>query len=144
MPNWVENAIELHGLQQDIEAAAELLMGPDGNVDFGKIIPMPEEIRSATDGRSEAWAREHWGTKWNAFETDLAVDAAGPDSSIIGTFMTAWTPPEPVMKELSRRLPDLDIVLQCTSDDVMEYVVLRGGTTVDEGREELDCDAPEL
>lgn len=144
MPNWVENAIELYGPQRDIKAVAKLLIGPDGNVDFDKIVPIPEAIRLTTDGQSETWAREHWGTKWNAFETDLAVDVAGPDSSIIGTFMTAWTPPEPVMKELSRRFPDLEVVLQCTSDDVMEYVVLRGGTTVDEGREELVCDEPEL
>lgn len=144
MPNWVQNAVELHGAEDDIRSAADLMTGTDGNIDFDKIVPMPEELRNATDGRGEAWAREHWGSKWNAFETDLDVGFAGPGSSIIGTFMTAWTPPEPVVQELSHRFPNLEVVLQCTSDTDMEYVVFWGGAAVERGREELECDAPEL
>lgn len=144
MPNWVQNALELHGEEQDIRSAADLIQGADNNIDFDKVIPMPEEIKAATDGRGEAWAREHWGSKWNAFETDLTVSLGGRGSSIIGTFMTAWTPPEPVVQELSRLFPSLEVVLECTSDTDMEYVVFRGGNIVEKGREEIDCDVPEL
>ena len=52
MPNWVQNAVELHGAEDDIRSAADLMTGTDGNIDFDKIIPMPEELRNATDRRA--------------------------------------------------------------------------------------------
>lgn len=144
MPNWVENAIELHGNEKDIEEAARLLKGANGDIDFDKIVPMPENVRMATDGRSETWAREHWGTKWNAFEIDLAADASGERSSIIGTFMTAWSAPDLVVQALSLRFPELEVSLQCTSDTTVEYKTYKNGIVSDESREELDCGCPEL
>ena len=129
MPNWIENAIEIYGSEQDIRDAEKLLKGPNGALDFDKVIPMPEDIKDTKD--SELWAEEHWGTKWNASETDLAPDPDGENSSIIATFMTPWKPPLPVVEELSSRFPDIKIKLESRSDDIVEYFEFKQGMQVD-------------
>lgn len=47
------------------------------------------------------WAIEHWGTKWNAYETEWFPD--GVD------FLTAWSNPEPVVMKLAEMFPDAEI-----------------------------------
>ena len=55
------------------------------------------------------WARKNWGTKWNAYDFEK-----GNDSEI--EFHTAWTPPVPVIKELSRQNPDSSFELSYTDE----------------------------
>lgn len=51
------------------------------------------------------WCREKWGTKWNAYNQDVAPTIK-PHSRQY-TFTTAWSPPEPVIKKMSELYPTL-------------------------------------
>lgn len=51
------------------------------------------------------WRVEHWGTKWNSYMPT-------EDGRRI-SFLTAWTPPEPVYKVLSERFPRVAFTLRC-------------------------------
>lgn len=57
------------------------------------------------------WCIEHWGTKWNACGADL-VD----DSTII--FRTAWSAPHPVIEELAKAFPSVNITHEWADEDI--------------------------
>lgn len=48
------------------------------------------------------WCIEHWGTKWNAYENEQI------DKDTIA-FETAWSAPEPVIAQLAKMYPDVEI-----------------------------------
>jgi hypothetical protein len=52
----------------------------------------------------------HWGTKWNACYFD-PLDNTTDQRAVIG-FDTAWSPPVPVIMELSRQFPKLAFTLR--------------------------------
>ena len=54
------------------------------------------------------WNIQNWGTKWNS--GDVSVDEEYEHINYV--FDTAWSPPIPVMDELSRRFPSLTFVLR--------------------------------
>lgn len=74
MPNWVTNRIVLYGTEQkDINEVIDFLKGDNGDMDFNKIIPMPEELRSTSCGSVEDLA-------WDYFEiTELRNEEAAND-----------------------------------------------------------------
>jgi hypothetical protein len=51
------------------------------------------------------WAVENWGTKWGAY------DITDWDDNTI-SFYTAWSPPMPVIIELSKRFPKVEFVMK--------------------------------
>ena len=55
------------------------------------------------------WCVENWGTKWNAVDVDLNLTK--PDIAVYN-FLTAWSPPEPVVISLAERFPDLTFHLE--------------------------------
>jgi len=59
------------------------------------------------------WCIANWGTKWNAY-------SLGEDPADDGTiaFYTAWNCPEPVVAELSRKYPDVRVVLEWADEDI--------------------------
>jgi hypothetical protein len=63
-------------------------------LDFEKIVPLGEP--------NEDWYEQHWnewGTKWNA--VDCIIEDY--DEYIIVWFETAWSPPIPIMKALTKQ-----------------------------------------
>lgn len=104
MPNWVKNDVRI----ADAEAMKKCMKRENGVVyfDFEKIIPMPDDIYRGDLGIVERkkygeknwydWSVENWGTKWNAHD----CHRTGVNSV---EFNTAWSTPEPVMKELSKK-----------------------------------------
>ena len=60
------------------------------------------------------WRNANWGTKWNACDTSIE------DGSV--TFLTAWSEPEPIFKELSRRYPDKRIRIEADYEDGYTHV----------------------
>lgn len=91
------------------------------DLDFEKIIPMPEPIQRTRkeefckfSPRGKAlreenywkfgfkdwydWSWEHWGTKWNSYYGHFCKN----DTSYC--FSTAWSPPFPVMRKLAELL----------------------------------------
>lgn len=60
------------------------------------------------------WRIRNWGTKWNAYgyEDDVHFDGKTP------RFLTAGSPPQPVIAKLSEMYPDLDFIHQFASEDI--------------------------
>ena len=105
MPNHVTNYIEFHGKQENIDKVMELIKGEKSCIDFEKIIPMPENIYQGNLGPDERklygsnnwydWSINHWGTKWNAYDT-----SCDKENNTV-TFDTAWSCPLPVLDALA-------------------------------------------
>lgn len=55
------------------------------------------------------WNREHWGTKWNAYDIKVGEDEI--------SFETAWKFPEPVMRAIVKALPGLDFMWRYADED---------------------------
>lgn len=57
------------------------------------------------------WCIEHWGTKWNAMGTDIDL----PDRTM--TFTTAWSSPDPIIKELVKQFPEIQFTYLYADED---------------------------
>lgn len=79
---------------------------------FKQFIGMLENHRACGYLHSMDWARDKWGTKWNACESTHDAEA--------GTmaFETAWSCPEPMLLELSKRFPDAEICVTYADEDI--------------------------
>lgn len=63
----------------------------------------PEEVAEQEKSGFKSWydfSRKKWGTKWNSYDLNEEKRASG-----CICFDTAWSPPVPVIQELSRRYP---------------------------------------
>ena len=126
MPNWCENELIVRGKQEKIDKLVDFMKSEDNEFDFNKIVPYPtkykqldliakvyeEEHPNDFKGRPKngynqggyEWCNDNWGTKWNACDVILK------DNKYY--FNTAWSPPEPVIKKLSEKFPDLTLTLK--------------------------------
>jgi hypothetical protein len=105
MPNWVTNVV--HALKDDVDFAE--FTDEEGNFTFEKIVPMPDDIFRGNLGQEERakygeknwydWSMEHWGTKWDASESNVQGNTV--------YFETAWTCPVDVLKELGKKVGGL-------------------------------------
>lgn len=69
------------------------------------------------------WRIAKWGTKWNAAETHIV-------NRDTVEFWTAWSMPEPIFAELSKRYPDDEIEVTYADENIGEnagYVYFLGG-----------------
>ena len=127
MPNHVTNRLIVTGPEQDVgrminavgESSEDLLS-------CDRILPMPFELRcypSPNDIENELmeqhgaknwyeWALENWGTKWGVYDCKQwqTVILSNTQTSIL-KFMSAWSPPTPVIVELSKYFPELEFTL---------------------------------
>ena len=74
------------------------------------------------------WRLLNWGTKWNAFDTQVLSD-----DEIV--FYTAWLAPMPVLRALSEMYPDSEIGLRYCDEDpfgAMGYASFANGQESDE------------
>lgn len=102
-------------------------------IDFGKIIPVPDDILQGdltmeqmqqTKGRNwYDWNIKNWGTKWNAY--------MGKKVNNHLTFQTAWTMPEPIYKALAVMFPEAEIYVQYADED---YGSNCGTVTIKDGK----------
>ena len=118
MANYVQNHIHFDcGDKTMREILAAIQKDDDGvnqrfgigTIDFNKIEPMPPELLK--NGGWYDWSLEHWGTKWNSID-----DEYDGDRTI--SFMTAWTPPEPILKELSDRFTGVYITHRWAEEEL--------------------------
>tara|TARA_R100000234_G_scaffold23785_1_gene13616 strand:+ start:975 stop:1463 length:489 start_codon:yes stop_codon:yes gene_type:complete len=70
-----------------------------------------------TDDRWYRWNIDNWGTKWDAYNTDIHDYG----SSVVMSFQTAWAPPENVAKELRRRFNSIDIQWMYNQEEDPHY-----------------------
>jgi hypothetical protein len=119
MPNWVDNEIKINADEEFLQGFADRHI-VDGKFDFSTIIPVDisddeyhgTEVRKFANGEEYLvggkwydWNVANWGTKWNACEpiTDNLI------SNGYLWFLTAWSPPIPVVEALVKMYPNLTI-----------------------------------
>jgi len=92
-----------------------------------KVKPMPEELKGTTspsDGPNwYDWSVDNWGTKWNVYathNTDANEDETINLFNTDGQFLTAWSPPIPVIRKLQQDYPDYEFTLEYV-DEGMGY-----------------------
>lgn len=124
MPNHVTNVIT---------AAPEVikaLLDEKNEVDFTLLVPTPEDYEEEGCAHNHplmydendpnahcwySWNRHAWGTKWNAYDTELN-GAEGDHAEV--RFDTAWSHPRPVVVALSEAFPDQEIVAKWADEDL--------------------------
>lgn len=103
-------------------------------VDFGLVIPEPENIETGMcgmnySGTNEAgdnlhedgsvcwygWSTRNWGTKWNGY--DLQGPTALEDGRLEYCFDTAWSHPFPVIEALSKSFPQTELEVEWADED---------------------------
>ncbi|MBS4090401.1 hypothetical protein [Pseudomonas rustica] len=94
---------------------------------FEQFIQMLRNKRASGHFHSLDFAREVWGTKWNAYDQVIDLDAGEL------SFDTAWSCPLPVLTQLSRLHPDDEIIVRYADEDIGSNcgtVRLRAGETI--------------
>ena len=101
MPNWVSNAVIIHGKKEVVEALGDFISSEESDVDFAKIYAPAESVDYEANWYE--WNCRVWGTKWNAVEATketgfTVLDERGEvkESSLVLDFRTAWDKPEPI------------------------------------------------
>ena len=103
MANMCYNEIEVWGDTARIEELFKLVKSDESLFDFNNIVPQPDGLEN-----TYGWNCEHWGTKWNSMDADyLFISQDDPKRTI--SFNTAWDPCIPVIAELAKKFPELDI-----------------------------------
>ena len=92
MPN---NVINIVTVNDDVFSQVKQLMVSGNEITFNKLIQ-----DNSADGVGDLldWRRENWGTKWDAYESQV-------DDGIL-TFQTAWSAPKPVILKLFGLVPN--------------------------------------
>lgn len=92
--------------------------------EFEQFVQMLRNKRSCGFFHGMDFARQAWGTKWNAYDQDLEVDQG------LVSFDTAWSCPIPIFEALSTLHPDAEIVVQFADEDIGSNcgaITLKGG-----------------
>jgi hypothetical protein len=130
MPNYCSNTLFLLDSKEPFTKVMEKYLSKeqDGSIflDFEKVVPYPKcikdslhlwsgdkidhklieeakKINQAMTGYDSFWefCVENWGTKWNSMNDGGCEPDMMDKYNCIG-FTTAWSPPEPIVKELAR------------------------------------------
>jgi hypothetical protein len=123
MPNWCENDLRIEGPRERLLEFLAFVKGPNGPLDFDRILPCPQEYAVLDDDVAGfyspgcSWCNANWGTKWNAEgatveELDNGSTQDASDASVTIHFDTAWSPPSLLIPIVSQRFPDLRFDLQ--------------------------------
>ena len=120
MPNYVINKIFIQARPETAQAIINAVCNEKGEMDFEKIIPMPDYIFRGDLGQKERekygknnwydWSVENWDTKWNAW------DSYSTNRHIV--FCTAWSAPTKVIRQLSEMYPKVRFVHSWADEDL--------------------------
>jgi hypothetical protein len=112
MPNHVYQKIRISDWNYTDKAKelAKKLLNEKNEFDFNLLIPQPENTFLGALGEKERemcfekkipnwydWNQEMWGTKWNAYTTDVLRNE---EDTLEFTFQTAWNIPKPIIEKL--------------------------------------------
>jgi len=107
MSNWVYNEMSVYGEKQKLAEFKEHVAGKNlSGFSFENITPKPNETSSWAKGGFPGWLNwgyEHWGTKWDAWDTDLLFKK----DCLQCKFTTANSPPFPIYDKLIESFPQL-------------------------------------
>ena len=117
MPNCT-NKLALFGNTHEIQQLLAYVKGQDANGDesnftFHRIIPMPRDIERGNITFEQmtktknwySWSLDNWNTKWDCGEVSIQCE----EDYVLVTFVTAWSPPHPVIERLSVVFPAVGI-----------------------------------
>lgn len=79
---------------------------------FEQFIQMLRNYRACGFLHRMDFARQAWGTKWNAYDQDI------PDDHSSAQFDTAWSTPMPVFVALSKKFPTERIAVMFADEDI--------------------------
>ena len=79
---------------------------------FEQFIGMLRNYRKCGYLHAMEFAREVWGTKWNACEPHHDIELGTAE------FDTAWSCPQPIFKTLSKRFPSEEIHVTFADEDI--------------------------
>jgi len=92
------------------------------------------------------WHCTHWGTKWDAYQSQ----DEGPTATGIGhiiTFQTAWSTPTQIIKTLSEKFPSAKFEIMYADEDIGNncgnYICIKGNLenlTLPDDQEEFACE----
>lgn len=146
MPNHIINILRFKNLdKENIEtliSGLTTVTNGERFFDFNKIIKTPDYIYQGNLGEKERekygknnwydWNREHWGTKWNAYDQRIIKGK----SYVEFIFSTAWTMPYLIYEKL--RDLGLDFEVKYADEDLghhcgtFKYI---NGETIEEDKE---------
>jgi hypothetical protein len=103
MPNVCHNSMKITGTISEITRFKQTCIrtvseNKQAQLDFSAIDPMPPGVNAY-------WAIEHWGTKGNASDFRVTVDAPGCYEF---HFDTVYSPPVPVWEKMAKMFPALE------------------------------------
>ena len=143
MPVWCENILHVRGQRPNVNTLVESvrsddldIIGKPMHVDFRRIVTPPKKIQAglaklskfddpitkdakhcAAAAKAYWWCVKHWGTKWNASNSDVVPRKYGADL----TFDTAWAAPLPIIFKLLEQYPMLAFSLHYRLEDKTRY-----------------------
>lgn len=94
---------------------------------FEQFVQMLRNKRATGHFHTLDFARDAWGTKWNAYDQSIDLDAGEL------SFDTAWSCPIPVLVALSTKHPEAEIVVRFADEDIgcnCGTITLTGGAVV--------------
>ena len=109
-----------------------------------------DEMLSGAGDDWYSWNNRNWGTKWDVgrFDTDEYPETEISDEGsefVIYKFNTAWSPPFPVIQELSRQYPELVVDLEYEEEQGWGgEITFKNGEIIDQKEYEnrcAECDA---
>jgi hypothetical protein len=128
MPNHTQCHLEARGPDADLHAMMKLVKSDTSFLDFDTVLPYPQkyldmskaaeadttkQLKDGFNNGGYEWCCKNWGTKWNAYE----VSTWSINSNHVEiNFQTAWSPPTPVILELSARFPSLEFQLYSSDE----------------------------
>lgn len=112
MPNHITTSIS--GPQKALSS----LLNDAGEVDFSYLVPPPANLETGGCNGQHAegvicwytWNTQNWGTKWNAYCSEVAEDRV--------QFDTAWSHPYPVIEALALEHPDVAFEVKYADEDL--------------------------
>ena len=116
MPNIITNKLVVSAkTEAEIESFLSAIIGVDRDeilvIDFERIVPMPQ--CGSIDWYD--WRLSNWGTKWNAYDTDIDCYC---DGSVELYFYTANHGAIPVIKKLVEVFPNLEFIYKYADEDL--------------------------
>lgn len=138
MPNYCQNELKVSGDKNILERFKKAAGTEKRVLDFNVFVTYPKELEEADEKWNEWWDKRNkcktaeditaigpapynaydkegydwcirrWGTKWNSIEPNIVDDG----KALLYDFDTAWSPPCPIVLEMSKKFPDLKFTLK--------------------------------
>jgi len=95
MPNWCNNAIEISGDDEQIDAFEQYLDDNKGKEWFNFFLPIPSEHKEGE--KWYQWSIDNWGCKWNCDAQDWQRE----ENTIRFWFDSPWGPPTVLYEKMT-------------------------------------------